>query len=61
MKSTFLTLIMLLIFSISQAQVELGVTVGAQIPTGDLSNGTKTGFGLMLLVNTLYKRISPWV
>ncbi len=46
MKSIFLISVMLLIFSISQAQVELGITLGAQIPTGDLSNGTKTGFGL---------------
>ncbi len=46
MKSILLISAMSLIFSISQAQVELGVTVGAQIPTGDLGNGTKTGYGL---------------
>jgi len=38
----------LIVFN-TQAQIHLGGTIGLQIPTGDMADGMKTGFGLDLL------------
>lgn len=46
MKKILLVAAMLLIFGIAQAQINVGATIGAQIPTGNFSDGFKTGFGI---------------
>ena len=46
MKKILLVAAMLLIFGIAQAQINVGATIGVQIPTGNFGDGYKTGFGI---------------
>jgi opacity protein-like surface antigen len=44
----FVAFIGLIVFN-TQAQINVGATVGVQIPTGSMADGMKTGFGFDLL------------
>jgi hypothetical protein len=45
MRSILLIATLLLSVGYSQGQIQVGATVGTQIPTGDLGDGAKTGYG----------------
>jgi hypothetical protein len=45
MKKTILIAAMLLAFVVSQAQINVGATIGPQFPMGNFSDGFNTGFG----------------
>ena len=51
MKKTLILIVAFIVFIVfsTQAQINVGATVGVQIPTGSMADGMKTGFGFDLL------------